>query len=291
MGCAIVTKYALGQRWKLGRMTLQLQQSNAQLLQQSETTAALAAAQERNTMSRDEIHDTVGHGLTVVGAQLDSAVAQLNAVAAQLPAAAGGALDALAKARRANQEGLVEIRRSVSAMRATPLDGRSLLEGIQALVEATQHPDLQMTLEQTGTPRPLPALVELTLYRCAQEGLTNACRHAKASAVHLHLDFDSASHATLVVSDNGTGFAPDVSGGGIGLKGLRERAILLNGAFTLGTSPTGGTFVQMVLPSCPNNDALRFTRLAPRSALPSPRLCISLLHVLRISPHYAPHSL
>jgi signal transduction histidine kinase len=239
-GSAVASKYAMQQRWKLGRMTLQLQEANLQIAQQAEASTALAVAQERNQLAR-EIHDSVGHSLTVVGAQLDAAAAMLG----QAPECA---LEALRKARRSNQDGLVEIRRSVTAMRASPLDHRSLPEAITALVDAMQQPHLKVILKLTGTPQALPPLVELTLYRCAQEGLTNACRHANATEVCVHLNFEISAHASVTVSDNGTAFAK-VSREGVGLSGLRERAILLNGAFTIGHSPSGGCLIQMALPS------------------------------------------
>jgi len=86
---------------------------------------------------------------------------------------------------------------------------------------------LVANLTVTGEPRTLDPRVELTLYRAAQEGLTNARKHAHASRVDIHINYASPDQVCLTVHDNGVG--TDKMDGGFGLLGMRERVQLLGG--------------------------------------------------------------
>ncbi len=240
MGCSFAMTQASRQRMNTARLAAELRSANARLELQADQAAVLAVEQERNRLAR-EIHDAVGHSLTVVGAQLEAAEALFR----QDPARA---LDSIQKAQRSSREGLREIRRSVAAMRAPPQDQRILVESLTSLITSAERPGLKLTLQQSGKSRPLPSLVEISLYRCAQEGITNACRHACASEITVHLDFTSETHVALSVVDNGRGFSqiPDTSHG---LKGLLERATLLSGEFFAGTAQHGGGCCRMVIPA------------------------------------------
>ena len=158
------------------------------------------------------------------------------------------ALDSIQKAQRASREGLAEIRRSISSLRATPQEQRTLAESLTSLITGAERPGLKLVLQQSGRSRALPSLAEISLYRCAQEGITNACRHAGASEISVHLDFTSDKCVILSVLDNGRGFSriPENSHG---LKGLNERAALLNGDFFAGTEKHGGGCCRMAIPA------------------------------------------
>ncbi len=240
MGCSFAMTQASRQRMNTARLAAELRTANAQLELQAEQAALLAVEQERNRLAR-EIHDAVGHSLTVVGAQLDVAESLMK----QDPARA---LDAVQKAQRASREGLAEIRRSVASLRATPQEQRTLAESLTSLITGAERPGLKLVLQQSGKSRALPSLVEISLYRCAQEGITNACRHSGASEIAVHLDFTSDARIMLSVTDNGRGFSriPENSHG---LKGLRERAALLNGEFFAGTEQQGGGCCRMIIPA------------------------------------------
>ncbi|OYW74977.1 MAG: hypothetical protein B7Z37_15360, partial [Verrucomicrobia bacterium 12-59-8] len=162
MGCCFAMTQASRQRLNTARLAAQLRSTNAQLELQAEEAAVLAVAQERNRLAR-EIHDAVGHSLTVVVVQLDAAEALIH----QSP---DRALDSILKARRSSREGLAEIRRSVSSMRATPQEERTLAESLTSLITGAERPGLKLVLQQSGKSRALPSLVEISLYRCAQEG-------------------------------------------------------------------------------------------------------------------------
>jgi len=95
----------------------------------------------------------------------------------------------------------------------------------------------------------LPALVEESLYRIALEALNNALKHAKADQVSVSLIRHKAS-VELMVCDNGVGFDPDTAsaGGGMGLKGMQERADQIGGRLVLSSAPVEGTCVKVEVP-------------------------------------------
>ena len=206
----------------------------------------LATTQERNRLAR-EIHDNLGHYLTVVNVQINAARALLN----QDPVRADAALD---KAARLSQEGLAAVRQSVSALRESPLGRRALPEAVAALTAETQAAGIIAELRVTGPPRPLNPRAELTLYRAAQEGLTNVRKHARASRVDLTLDYDDPAAVSLTIRDNGLGPAGGTGSSandtpGFGLLGLEERARQLGGRLTIDAAPGLGYGLIVSLPT------------------------------------------
>lgn len=241
MGCAFAMTQASRQRLSTARVADELRAANARLELKADHAAVSAVEQERGRLAR-EIHDAVGHNFTVVGAQLDAAEALMRESPTQ-------ALDSIQKAQRSSREGLAEIRRSISTMRtAMAQNERTLVESLTSLIAAAERPGLKLALQQSGKSRSLPALVEISLYRCAQEGITNACRHSGGSEITVHLDFTSEKNVSLSVTDNGRGFSTSPESGH-GLSGLRERALLLNGEFFAGTDLQGGGCCRMVIPA------------------------------------------
>jgi two-component system sensor histidine kinase UhpB len=88
---------------------------------------------------------------------------------------------------------------------------------------------------------------ELAIYRVAQEGLTNVARHAEASRVELTLE-SGADSVVLRVADNGRGMAVAANDGGGGLRGMRERAVLVGGALAVKRSSSGGVEIRLEVP-------------------------------------------
>lgn len=240
MGCAFAMTQASRQRLSTARMAEELRAANARLELKADHAAVKAVEQERGRLAR-EIHDAVGRNFTVVGAQLEVAEALMRESPTQ-------ALDSIQKAQRTSREGLAEIRRSISTLRVAASAERALVESLTKLITAAERPGLKLVLQQSGKSRPLPALVEMSLYRCAQEGITNACRHSGGSEIVVHLDFTSEKYVSLSVADNGRGFSRGPESGH-GLSGLRERAVLLNGEFFAGTDLQGGGCCRMVIPA------------------------------------------
>lgn len=189
--------------------------------------AQLSAARERNRLAR-EIHDSLGHHLTAIGIQLEKA----EAFAALDPA---GSAQAVSHARWSANRALDEVRASV---RTLGPDAESEPVGLSwALADLVHHldgGDRRISLDVSGTER-RPLLV---LYRAAQEGLTNACRHSGATEIVVTVRYDDQG-ARLCVTDNGSGLAGAEEG--FGLAGLRERVRLADGTVDLRSSDLGTT--------------------------------------------------
>lgn len=186
-----------------------------------------------------EIHDGVGHYLTVIHMQIQAA----RAVLASDPARANHTLES---AQNMTQEALVDIRRSVTALRSSPEDNLTLPERINRLVQNLPAIQIHGEFTLNGSPRSLPPQVELTLYRAAQEGINNACKHAHAAHLWLSLDYSQPGEVFLDVRDDGVGAADPT--GGFGLVGLRERVLLLNGSLQINSSEGQGFSLNIRLP-------------------------------------------
>jgi signal transduction histidine kinase len=197
----------------------------------------LATTQERNRLARD-IHDGLGHHLTVVQMQVQAARAVLSSNPAKADAV-------LAKAQQQATEALAEVRRSVAVLR----ERRTmppLAQALTALAEDTSAAGLPTELEVTGTVRALSGETEESLFRAAQEGLTNVRKHAAAGRARLVLDYRDGGTVRLEVGDDGRGM--DGSGTGFGLIGLRERAARLGGRVDVESAPGRGTRVRVAVP-------------------------------------------
>jgi signal transduction histidine kinase len=234
-----LTGQAMAARERADQLRAALESANAQLLAHAAEVAELAAARERNRIAR-EIHDGLGHALTVINVQLEAA----RATRVSAPAESDAALET---ATRISRDALADVRRSVGALRvdeARPALPRS----IQALADDA---GVALSLQVHGLVRPLPAEIEHALYRCAQEGITNISKHAAATRAAVLLDFRVASQVALVVSDNGQGRANknNPSHHGVGLDGIRERIELLGGRVTAANGATGGFVLSIEVPA------------------------------------------
>jgi signal transduction histidine kinase len=223
------------------RLASELGEANRRLRELAAQAEELAATRERNRLAR-EIHDSLGHYLTVVNVQLEAA----RALQTRDPLRAAAALD---KAQSLTHEGLQEIRRSVATLRASPLDNRPLAEALSALLEECRSAGLAAEMQVLGEARGLSPQAALTLYRAGQEGLTNARKHARAKSARLALDFLDATKVRLRVSDDGVGMAESPGAtGGFGLLGLRERAQLLGGVVRWQAVPNAGFTLEVEVP-------------------------------------------
>jgi len=237
----VFTNVAISERAARGeveRLAAELQAANQKLREYAAQVEELATTKERNRVAR-EIHDSLGHYLTVINVQLEAA--QLL-----VPADPERAMTALRKAQSLAQEGLADVRRSVAALRAAPTGSRPLPEAVAELVQETRAAGIVANLDVRGQPRELAPQAELTLYRAAQEALTNVRKHARASRADLTLDYGNGDRVRLVVEDNGVGAAEP--NGGFGLLGLRERAQLVGGQVVIRSAPGEGFRVEVETP-------------------------------------------
>ncbi|OLT05891.1 two-component sensor histidine kinase [Pseudonocardia sp. CNS-004] len=214
-----------------------LAEAHAQLRDHAAQAERLATAQERNRVARD-IHDGLGHSLTVVQMQV-------KAARAVLPADPAKADDVLAKAQQQSEEALGAVRRSVRALRE-PRSTGPLPEALNALAEEASAAGVPTLLDVSGTPRPLLDDTQEALYRAAQEGLTNVRKHAGANRADLVLSYGESA-VRVEVRDDGVGSAG--SSAGFGLVGLRERAARLGGELRVESAPGAGHTLTMELPT------------------------------------------
>jgi len=201
----------------------------------------LGAVEERNRIAR-EIHDTLAQGLAAIALHLETADALFDVDPNR-------ARQAVQRALALTRSNLDEARRSVMDLRAAPLEGRTLAEALESLLQefAAAH-GIETHFESVGGLRPLPIRVEAGLYRIAQESLNNVAQHAQAQHVSVQLTI-MPERLLLTIEDDGIGFEPaSIPGDRFGLVGLNERAKLLGGSLELYSCPGEGTTITVSVP-------------------------------------------
>jgi signal transduction histidine kinase len=220
--------------------------AHTRLQEYSAQVEELSVIRERNRIAR-EIHDTLGHALTLLSVQLETAT--------QLEARGDPRLhEELLQARQVAKACLTEVRHSVEALRPDEASAGSLQEQLRKLVAEfeTTCRQTRITLDLEEATHPLNPDLCLALYRCAQEALTNIRKHAHATKVLLRLSTSGGEEGQveLTVLDNGQRCPPEYEqrASGFGLRGMRERVALLDGTLRAGPQPGHGWRVEVVLP-------------------------------------------
>jgi signal transduction histidine kinase len=206
--------------------------------------AEAAMLRERSRLARD-MHDVLAHSLSGLLLQLEGA-----RMLSMRPDANEQLSPALDRAHHLARAGLEEARRAIAALRDEDLPGPDRLGQLAADFEQDSNIPTSMTI--TGEPRRLESETSLTLYRVAQEALTNARKHAIPERVELRLSYETDG-TRLTVSDHEPQTArraptPVVVGGGYGLTGMRERAELLGGQLDADQT-TDGFRVELWIPA------------------------------------------
>jgi signal transduction histidine kinase len=213
------------------------------LEREREEQARLAVAEERARIAR-ELHDIVGHSVSVM-------TVQAAGVRSLLEPDQEREREALQVVEQTGREALAEMRRLVGVLRrpeeAPALAPQPSLEHLDKLVEQAREAGLPVVLRVEGDPLQLPAGVDLTAYRLVQEGLTNAIKHANASHAEVVVRYDDG-HVDLTVTDDGMGDGTGDSGGH-GLVGMRERISVYGGELEAGPRPAGGYRLHARLPA------------------------------------------
>ncbi|GAA3850353.1 sensor histidine kinase [Saccharothrix violaceirubra] len=192
--------------------------------------------EERARIAR-EIHDTVAQGLTGI-------VTQLEVAADAVPAPVR---HRLVTARNLARTSLVEVRRSIEALRPGPLQDARLGDAVrQAVTTWHEQYHVPASFTVTGTPLPVHSEVEVTVLRAAQEALANVGRHAAATRVAVTLSY-MEDVIVLDVRDDGRGFDPSAATG-FGLTALRQRVAALSGHVDVESAPGAGTAVGVSVP-------------------------------------------
>jgi two-component system sensor histidine kinase UhpB len=211
----------------------------------------MAQEEERRRVAR-ELHDEAGQALTAVIIGLERGLASMPEVyAADLPVQPRQLISDL---RDLAAQTLDEVRKLALELRPSVLDDLGLVAALRQYVRSTEERSgLAAQLTVVGfdgsDEERLPAQVETALFRIAQEALTNAIRHARASSVQVRLR-RTLSSVTLEVRDDGVGLgaAPSQDGEHLGMFGMRERARLLGGTFVATPVSPRGTLVQVSVP-------------------------------------------
>ncbi|MEO1621901.1 MAG: sensor histidine kinase [Cyanobacteria bacterium J06632_3] len=229
-----------------------LQQANQDLRQSAQEIEKLAMDQERSRIARD-IHDDLGHSLTALNIQLESAVKLWEKDPLQ-------AHQFLTTAKQLGTQSLQAVRQSVAKLRQDPLAGNDLKTAIAQLLQTLSNS--QLTVHSSITlNHPLSTNLNILLYRVIQEGLTNIVKHANATQIHLTLT-NSPAIVTLILEDNGTGFDLSKARTGFGLQSMRDRTESVGGTFTVTSKQSDltkeihkGTRLQISLPTTPRYQA------------------------------------
>ena len=219
------------------RLLAELKEANEKLRQYADQVEELATLKERNRLAR-EIHDSLGHYLTVVVVQIEAAITVIDKDREQ-------SLDVLRKAQGLAQRGLADVRRSVATLRTSPAETRSLVDSMNTLIEECRVSGLPTEFQLVGTPRNLSPSAEVALFRAAQEALTNVRKHSLAHAATVVLHY-SADNVWLKVHDDGVGVTELTNG--FGLIGIQERAQNLGGEVRIATAANQGFTLEVGLP-------------------------------------------
>ncbi len=244
----VLNDFAIVAFYVLSLFARRLRESNqradlllSELGQTRAAQAQAAALAERQRLAR-EMHDVLAHSLSGLVLNLEGAI---------LLASQGGAdpqvSDAIHRAHRLAKTGLQEARRAIGTLRDDALPGPQRLADLAAEFEADTGVPCQVTV--TGAEAELGTDARLTVYRVAQEALTNIRKHARASRAEIRLAYEPDRTRLIIEDFGGCGQrpAPD-EGAGYGLTGMSERAELLGGTLTAG--PTDGGFrVELQVPA------------------------------------------
>jgi signal transduction histidine kinase len=203
-------------------------------------------SEERLRIARD-LHDVIGHNISLINVQASMGFDLMDSQ----PEQARAALSAI---KSASKEALEELRTMLTTLRRddddvaprSPVPG---LDRVPELIELTRAAGLSVEVEVAGTAPPLPAAVQLAVYRIIQESLTNVARHAGPARVTVRVTYDDAD-VRVEVDDDGRAPSPGAAaiGTGSGITGMRERATALGGDLSAGFRRGGGFRVSARLP-------------------------------------------
>lgn len=240
-----------GGAWLLGRGTRSWRDRATYAERHRQDLARIAVAEERTRIAR-ELHDVVAHSLSVIAVQADAAEAAL----AKAPDRAGPPMRAI---RDSARDALVDMRQLLHVLRAAPdTDDGADADQLAPTRGIADLPQLVTTMRESGLPLvadirvdgPVPSGSGLAAYRIAQEGLTNARRHAGAVPTRLRVVKDDTS-LTVEVHNEGPAAAHTpvaVWSSGHGLVGIRERVRAAGGTLQLGPTSSGGFSLVARLP-------------------------------------------
>ena len=197
-------------------------------------SAALRAQEQERTRVARDLHDEVNQSLTGL-------LLRLEAVREEAPPELK---PELAETKALANQAMRELLSLARQLRPTALDDLGLVAAIAGQVDQIARSGIETMLREEGDFADLDGDVQLVIYRVAQEALSNAARHSDAKRIEVTL-LRSAQGVELAVSDDGRGFAFERSESGLGIAGMRERALLVGGNLTIESRPDEGTTVRL----------------------------------------------
>ncbi|WEB38945.1 sensor histidine kinase [Streptomyces yunnanensis] len=247
----------------IGALLRGRQKARTELVVQEKLTAEERARrtllEERNRIAR-ELHDVVAHHMSVISIQAQVAPHLTENPSDELK-------DNLRGIRQNAVEALTELRRVLGVLRSedvrpehAPHAPQPTLDRLDELVGNVRGAGVPVTVDTTGTPRPLSPGTGLSAFRIVQEALSNAMRHAPGAAVHVALGYRPDRITLRVTNTAPDRPAPPSPGTGHGLLGMHERSAMLGGELATGPTPDGGYEVTAILPApaahaAPSDDA------------------------------------
>jgi signal transduction histidine kinase len=215
----------------------------ARIAERERDVAAREAVVEERARIARELHDVIGHHVSII-------VVQAGAERRVLSDKNAATREVLETVERTGRSALTETRRLLGMLRdesAEPLTPQPGLDDVPMLVEQLSEAGLPVEFDLDGERRELPVGIDLSAYRIVQEALTNTLKHAGDAQATVRVRYRSDS-LELEIADDGRGGTARVSGGGQGLIGMRERVALYGGLFDAGRSSSGGFVVKVVFP-------------------------------------------
>jgi signal transduction histidine kinase len=206
-------------------------------LQQSRQQLVTAREEERRRLRRD-LHDGLGP-------QLASQTLTIDAIDKMLTRDPKRARALLKDLKAQSRDAISDIRRLVDNLRPPALDELGLITALREIAARHQTHGLAVTVVAGPMP-PLPAAVEVAVFRVVQEALTNVVRHAEATACTVRLVVTAAG-LLLTIEDNGRGLPAELQSG-VGFQSMRERAAELGGSWQAAATPGGGVQVRASFP-------------------------------------------
>jgi signal transduction histidine kinase len=239
----LAAAWPVGHAFRQRDQTVQALSRHADELQRRQEAEARAAVLGERARIARELHDVVGHGVSVVVLQVVAALGMLEK--GDVP---GGRQRLLATERSA-REALAEMRRLLGLLDEADdvsLAPQPRLSELDQLVAQTRAAGVLVELAVDGEALALPAGIELAVYRVVQEALTNVIKHAQPASANVRLSYEP-DDVVVEIADDGVR-AVTTFNGGRGLAGMRERVALYGGELTVGPRTVGGFAVRARFP-------------------------------------------
>lgn len=217
----------------------ELKNANEQLKKYASTVEENAVLRERNRLAKD-VHDTLGQTLSILITLLQVSILACRSDPKEAEYNLNNAL-------KITQDGLNEVRRSISGLIPKKLEENNLFDALESLVTDFGCSGLEVELSVNKFVQNIDTSYKEVIYRICQEALTNSIKHGKATKANIIIKF-SDNFISLFIFDNGKGCKSINTKKGFGLHGMKQRIKKLNGELKFGSSDENGFSIHVELP-------------------------------------------